>query len=228
MRNGRLLIAATVLLVVGVGCITKSTVRNQPVLSKATPAPQPPTGVPSPDPKNSVAAVPKDIDFGYGNLYAGDERYSLLHIADGTSRPFVPTGYIILDQQAYSPFPTHLIVLKDRQLYSFDMAASSLKPVLSEDELLAKYDQPRIFPSITQSGKFFIAVDAYGDEEPQQTDIGGYVPPKTVRSYIFDAEKNALTAAKAGAALLSTCIRLTAHFRGVFSQMRLPILRLPP
>lgn len=113
---------------------------------------------------------------------------SALNLSDGTIKEFVPTGYKIIDGHNYNPFPTYLILEKNKKLYSYQLDNKLLIDIFGNNILsMQENEGARIYPSISEKNRFFITINRYG---PAGGMGMGIEPILESRYYFFNALTN--------------------------------------
>lgn len=92
----------------------------------------------------------KNVYFGKGTI----NRYSLVNIATGQGKDFIPSGYEIVGQHNYNTSPDFVILKKGNELFSYNIISQSLTLIFSSD----KGFWATLYPSATEKSKFFIEI----------------------------------------------------------------------
>ncbi len=140
-------------------------------------------------------------------------KYSLVNIANGDKKQYIPEGTTIVDQHAYDVFPLHLILQKGVDLLSFDLERGTTQQIFSKKEdKLQPNEEIRLYPSITEKGRLMIAINRLDSKTEEEAGL-----PKILatRTYVFDAA--ASTIEKVANATFDDCHKYDSKNKRFFS-----------
>jgi len=152
----------------------------------------------------------KTIYFGQGS----EGNYSLIDVATGETKAFIPEGYEIVDQHNYNPFSEILILQKGSKLFSYSVSGETTKEIPLTS--LKTSETVRLSPSFSEKDKFYIVINDTKSVED------GMFPYEIVgsRKYFFDATKNTIQDANAltltGVTDMSGCYEYDSKFSRFF------------
>lgn len=178
--------------------MSKSVNKKDPIQNNQTQLPQSESSetnaeepiIANEDVENQTPAIDKKIYFANG----WEGKYNLFNLDTGSATEFIPNGYEIIGQHDYDPLPKFLILKKDSNLFSFELENQLVNKIFILNNLLLKdNEQARIYPSITDKNKFFLAITEHNLS--QVSDFDGSSPIINTRSYYFDASTNNLSKA---------------------------------
>ena len=132
--------------------------------------------------ENSQKALGQDIYFGS----SANGKYSFVNVVTKSQKDLLPAGYEIVAQHNYGDNPQFLILKKSNQLFSFSVQNGSLQKI--ENGTLKNAEDVVLYPSLTEKGKFYLAINTMKNVEN-----GMYSAVTTSsRKYFLDTAENKL------------------------------------
>lgn len=119
----------------------------------------------------------------------GEEgSYFLVNLGNGERSNLLPPEYKLLGRTEYQEFPSHLILQKGQEIFSYTVSTKAITKVTSIP--VGTGETIEVKPSLSEKHKFFISVQFFDPDE----DVG-MSTPKPIRStsYILNATNNTAT-----------------------------------